>query len=316
MGYKFKKYSSLLLPSLTALLDKSFSIENSDKEGLVKWKYFDKFLKGKTITYLALDENNNVISHYTNIPFTISYSGKSFKSMICTDMCTDKKNRGKGLISQLSAKVYEEVKNKGYDFSLGFSNDAGVKVDKYASSYGYVIPGKFVRYFKFVVYRKNIQYQLIKTNNFNKELSDYTSNYLKVKKDYDYLYWRYVKKPNSEYDIYNIVNNNKIIGYVVLRFLRQKCYIYDIVTVGDDKKHMITVLRSIENKALDHGVRIIIYNVLDNNYWKSLFNKYKYFKRVNNNINYYLTVKIHNKNLPCDLILNKENWLLMNGDIL
>jgi hypothetical protein len=72
---------------------------------------------------------------------------------------------------------------------------------------------------------------------------------------------------------------------------------------------MITILRSIENKALEHGIKIIVYNVLDNNYWKSLFNKYKYFKRTSNNINYYLTIKIHNNSIPADFVLNKENWL-------
>jgi hypothetical protein len=236
--------------------------------------------------------------------------------MVCTDMCTDIRHRGKGLISKLSTEVYNEVKKKKYDFSLGYSNDEGVQVDKHANNYGYIIVGKFVRYFKVVVSKKNINYKLVRTNTLDQDYYSHYSNYLRIKKDHDYLYWRYLKKPNREYDIYNIIEDNKVVGYVVLRFLKYKCYIYDIITENDDKKHMITVLRSIENKALEHNIRLVIYNVLDNDYWKTLFNKYIYLKRINNNINYYLTVKIHNNKIPIDIILNNDNWLLMNGDIL
>ncbi len=316
MDYKITEYSPSFLPSLAKLLNNSFHIENKDKKRLVLWKYFDEYLHNKTITYLALDKENNVVSHYTNLPIDITYLNKTYTCMICTDMCTDIDHRGKGLITQLSTHVYNEVKKKGYDFSLGFSNDEGVEVDKHANNYGYVVVGKFVRYFKFVLYKKNIDYLLTRTDSLHQDYYSHHSKYLRIKKDHDYLYWRYIKKPNREYDVYNIMDGNRVVGYVILRFLKYKCYIYDIVTENDDKKHMITVLRSIENKALEHKVRLVIYNVLDNNYWQTLFNKYKYFKRTNNTVNYYLTIKIHNTEMPKDIILDKENWLLMNGDIL
>lgn len=316
MDYKLTKYSTSYQTALTTLLNNSFHIENKDKKRLVLWKYFDNYLGNKTITYIALDEERNVVGHYTNLPIGVTYLGKTYRCMICTDMCTDIQHRGKGLITKLSAKVYNEVRKNNYDFSIGFSNDDGVQVDKHSNSYGYVIVGKFVRYFKIVVYRKNISYKLEKTNTLDKDYYSHHSKYLRIKKDHDFLYWRYLKKPNREYEIYNIKENNKIIGYVILRFLKFKCYIYDIITENDNKKHMITVLRSIENKALEHNVRLIIYNVLENKYWQSLFNKYKYFKKANNNVNYYLTIKIHNDKVPKDIILDHEHWLLMNGDIL
>lgn len=316
MEYRVIKYSTSYLPSLTFLLDRTFTIENKDKVGLIIWKYFDKFLKNQTVTYIVLDQNKKVIGHYSNIPLSVSYTNKSYKSLVCTDMCTDLAHRGKGLISKLAAKVYLEVKNKNYDFSLGFSNDAGVKVDRYSKNYGYCIVGNFVRYFKFVIYRKNIKYKLISTNKFASDFYSPNSKYLKIKKDRNYLNWRYFKKPNSEYEVYTIAENDIIHGYVILRFINYKCYIYDIVTKNEDRNHMITVLRSIENKALDNKIRLIIYNVLDNNYWKSLFNRYKYFKKVRNNINYCLTIKIHSQSIKKNFVLNKENWILMNGDIL
>lgn len=317
MDYKFQKYSSDYLPSFTELLDKSFDIENKDKQALIQWKLFDNYHNGKTITYIALDKEDNVVGQYTNLPVKIAYGDKIYNSMICVDMATDINHRGKGLITKLSQYVYQEVVGNKYDLTIGFSNDDGLKVDKNASNYGYKIVGRFVRYFKIVVYRKNIKSKIVLTDHFetSSEFGN-KANFLRIYKDYYYLTWRYLSKPNSEYSIYQIVQNEIAVGYVVLRFKGNKCYIYDILVNNISKKEMITVLRSIENKALDKGIRIIVYNVLDNNFWKSLFNRYKYFKKTNNKINYYLTVKIHNPSLLPEFILDKENWLLMNGDIL
>lgn len=316
MEYRYKKYSPPYLSSLTTLLDNSFSIENKNKKGLISWKYFDEYLNDKTITYIAIDNKHMVVSHYANLPIGVMRRKKEYNAMICTDMCTAIDHRGKGLISQLSSRVYKDVTSKGYDFSVGFSNDDGIKVDKYASNYGYKIVGRFVRYFKVVVYRKKISLRLDKTTGFTKDLYNKSSEFYKIKKDNHYLTWRYIKKPNNEYDIYNIIQDEEIVGYVVLRFVQYKCYIYDLVTKTDEKSLMITVLRSIENKAMDLGIRIIIYNVLDNSYWMNLFNRYKYFKKETNLVNYYLTIKIHNQKVNSEQLLNKENWLIMNGDIL
>ncbi len=316
MDYRVRKFSSVYLFSLTKLIDASFSVENKDKVGLVQWKYFDEYLNDNSITYIALDQTNNVVSHYTNVPVSISFGDNIYRSMICTDMCTSPGFRGKGLISKLSAKVYREVIANKYDFSLGFSNDEGIKIDKYAKGYGYSIVGKFVRYFKIVTYRTNAQYKLLKISNFNRDFYPQASKFFKVKKDYEYLNWRYVSKPNSEYEIYGILENDSNIGYIVLLFIKYKCYVCDIIIQNDDKSQMIQVLRSIENIALDRKVRLIIYNVLDNKFWKSLFSKYKYLKKENNNTNYYLTIKSHNEKIPKELILNKNMWIVMNGDIL
>lgn len=316
MDYKIEKFSAPYLNSLTKLLDQSFSIQNKNKSQLVKWKYFDEFFRNQTITYIAFNQSNEVISHYANLPISISYQNEIYKAMVCTDMCTDPRYRGRGLISKLSAEVYKQVKKKSYDLSIGFSNDEGVKVDKNYKEYGYVVVGKFVRYFKVIVSRKKINYKLVRTDTIKNTFSYINSKYFRIKKDVEFLNWRYIKKPRSEYDVYNILEDNQAVGYVILRFINKRCYIYDIVCGLEDKSNMVNILRSIENKALDHDSRIIIYNVLDNKYWIELFNRYKYFKKTRNKVDYHLTVKIH-QNFPNeDLVLNKENWLMMNGDMI
>lgn len=317
MEYRLQKYSHSYLDSFINLLDSAFEIENKDKRGLVEWKYFDTYHQRETITYIALDEADKVVAQYTNLPVRIAHQNILFNSMICIDMTTHLNHRGKGLITKLSEKVYEEVRNNHYDFTLGFSNDEGINVDKYSRSYGYVEVGKFARYFRIAIRRKATPCRLVLVNSFETDaVFGNQTQYCRIYKDFDYLSWRYIRKPNSEYTIYQIILDKKAIGYIVLRFKENKCYIYDILINDLGKTEMINVLWSIENTALDQGIRIIVYNVLDNTFWQSLFNKYKYYKKTNNAVNYYLTIKIHNPTVSTDLLLNKDNWIIMNGDIL
>ncbi len=305
-----KKFSKKYLASLTTLLNDSFKIETTNKEKLVDWKYFDKYLNDKTITYIVIDDTDSVVSHYTNIPITVS-ADRKYKAMVCTDMCTDPKFRGLGLISQLSSQVYSEVRKQEYDFSIGFSNDQGIQVDKHSDKYGYQIIGRFVRYFKFVLFSTNARYKLEKNINIV-EFED-NSSYYKIFKSPDYITWRYIRKPNNDYEIFDIKDGEKTIGLVVLRFKNYKCYVYDIISNPnyDIKK----IMQAIDNLAMQRAAPLIIYNVLDNNYWKKVFGMF-YFKKTYNHTNYYLTIKIHNKNVDEQKLINKENWLVMNGDIL
>lgn len=167
------------------------------------------------------------------------------------------------------------------------------------------------------MFSKKISTKLILTDSFDDNfVSGNKSDFFRIYKDKEYLNWRYKDKPNSDYSIYKIVKEEKILGYIVLRFKGYKCYIHDILVNNLDRGEMITVLRSIENKALEEGIRIIVYNVLDNLYWQKLFNRHIYFKKNNNKSNYYLTIKIHNNSVPQELVTNKDNWIIMNGDIL
>jgi predicted acetyltransferase len=296
MEYKFIRFSNSYLLSLTKLLTKTFSIENDDKKALIQWKYFDPFFKGKSITYIALDKNNNVVGHYSTMPITIERGTKKFQSTLSTDAATDPDHRGLGIMSKLSKKLYDDVASKGYDFSFGYPNEVGVVMDKYSKNYGYQVVGKFVRYFKLAFFRKQIPYSLVKVESQNELINPVIipDSYFKVKKDSDYIMWRYLKKPNREYTVYKIEKNNKTVGYAVLKLTKFKCYIYDITADYKDTRSMKKILQSIENKALEHGVKLLIYNVLENTYWNNLFG-FKYLKKGKFHTNYYFSIHLHNE---------------------
>ncbi|MEN9328538.1 MAG: hypothetical protein RI947_1346 [Candidatus Parcubacteria bacterium] len=315
MTYKILPYTTHYLRPLSSLLHDSFDIKTRDKEQFVTWKYFDSFHNNKTITYIALAEDGRVASHYTNIPIPLYRNGSVHQSMLCTDMATARAHRGKGLITQLSTNVYKKVIHNNYDCSFGFSNSEGLKIDKYSHNYGYTIVAPFSRYFKPLIRKKLTSYVLHPTENFHEDIP-LTNDYWRIYKSTDYLTWRYLDKPTNDYTIYTIEEHNKIVGYVVIRFSGIRCYVYDIITPLNTHEQMVKILQSIENEALIRKKRLIIYNVLDNTYWKTLFSTANYFNKKNNSITYYLTVKTHSTQKDLSSLLDSEKWLLMGGDII
>ena len=63
---------------------------------------------------------------------------------ISTNMAVHPAYRGRGLIKQVSTPVYETLLSQGGLAGVGFSNAAGVKVDKRSKGYGYQVVGKMM----------------------------------------------------------------------------------------------------------------------------------------------------------------------------
>lgn len=316
MEYKFVKYNPSYLSSLIELLTRSFAIENTDKIKLVKWKYFDPFFQNRSFTYITLDGKNNVVGHYSSMPISIQNGRKTYKTTLSTDAAVDRNHRGKGLMSKMASLLYKDVRDNGYDFSFGYPNEVGVVMDKHSKNYGYRIVGKFVKYITFVFIQRNVSYSLsrVPSSDLLEDLESEYGNFLTIKKDKAHLCWRYFKKPNNDYRIYRINFRGKIVGYVVLRFTRFKCYVYDIITSDIKLKHLKNVFYAIENKALDENARFVVYSVLDNAYWQKLF-RFPYVKKFYDRSHYYFSIHHHNGIIDPN-IFNKDKWILMSGDIL
>ncbi len=61
---------------------------------------------------------------------------------MCVNMATHPDYRGQGLIKQVARPVYEELAARGGVAGVGFSNAAGVRVDRHSRSYGYHVVGR------------------------------------------------------------------------------------------------------------------------------------------------------------------------------
>lgn len=315
MEYKILLYHKKYFHSFSDLLINNFKFDNTDKEKAIYWKFFDAIHNNNSVTYIATDKKH-VIAQYTNLPYLVCRKKTVYASMLCADMTTHEKYRGQGLISILSKKVYAVVQSKNVPFTIGFSNDSGVKVDKYSKGYGYVIVGNFVRYFKLLVFTKKSAISLVPTRTFSKSWKCTHSSYFKIDKSLPFLTYRYIKKPNNTYDLYELQKDSTPIGYVVIRKKRSIAYLYDLILTSYNLKSVSDAVSAVEYHMKKDKMRIFIMNVLDNPFWQELARKHHLAKRKRNKVNHHLTIKIHGKIINKETIYNKDNWFLMGGDIL
>lgn len=310
--YTFVPFTKQYFTQLVALITDSFKIKNEENERLIEWKLFDPFLLNRTITYIALTQDNQVVGHYSNVPVTIEKDDQDYKGMACIDMTTHPEHRRRGIISELAKRVYKDVVDQGYDLSIGFSNSEGVQVDKNASGYGYVIVGAFAQYAKFKIFSIKTPYKLSPITEIHPTHG--TAFYYQVKKDAEYLKWRYLKKPGYRYDLFEVVNAIEETS-VVLRIVGRKLYLYDIVTPVTSNEHIKSVISAVENYALSKGIHIVVIPVVDNMFWKKVLVKNGFRKLPLTKKHFYLTVKVHNEEKVSKDIFDSNKWFIMNGDL-
>jgi hypothetical protein len=316
MGYQISKYSSEHFHGVVHLLDQTFGINAVDKASIIAWKYHS-IHKDTSVIFVATDSSGNVVSHYANIPVAITWHEQVYSCSICVDMATDKRHRGNRLISQLAQFVYPEVITNGTAFSIGFSNEYGIQVDKHARNYGYTIVGKFSNYFTLSLIKRKTPYQLTPVQQIDQLSIDNDLPFFRIHKTKEYVSWRYIDKPNKDYFIYRISAANKSVGFVVLRVKNGKCYVHDIMVNDYTLTTLRTILQAIEITAIDLKTRLVVIPILENTYWRRVFFRTHYMKERTSKANRFLTVKIHNEAFQYKTeLFDKDKWLLMNGDIL
>ncbi|MBK8139193.1 MAG: GNAT family N-acetyltransferase [Chloroflexi bacterium] len=298
------------LSALVRLLDDSFQIANPDKAELVRWKFFAPIHRGGTVMAVALDDNR-VVSQYANTPLVLSDGGRPLSAMVCADMATAPQYRGRGLISQLARDVYARVVHSGAVLSIGYSNDAGVKVDMNARGYGYRVVGRFARYVSPVLRARTTPIRLEPAAEFNDgHLPVPSASSLSICKSADYLTWRYLRKPNADYRIFRIAHGPHSLGYAILRDSGQRAHLVDLIAEPTPD-----LIRAVQNTVRASGKRVLVVYVLDNPFWHQTLRGFVRIPRQARLENYYLTVKPHTSSMPAGWD-TPDRWRLMGGDII
>ena len=301
--YHFDRCDAFAVGSLTALLDHSFNIQNPAKEALVNWTFFAAAHHQSTICYTAITADNCMVSQYANVPIALHDNGNALNGMVCVDMTTHRDHRGKRLISQLAERVYADVVAAGFDLSIGFSSEAGIKVDQNATGYGYQVVGRYVRHV-YPLWRPQVTpYTLTPAPSFS-EMPDklllMPGDPLGIAKTADYLTWRYVEKPCNDYQIYRLNNVGAFAGYVVIRPSSRGAYIYDLIA---DFTDFNLIRAAVHNLLLARHQSTATWYVLDNHFWRRSLRG---------------SVRIPNHFAIVDraALLSAENWRMMASEIL
>ena len=217
----------------------------------------------------------------------------------------------------MSKKLYWDIKED--TFTVWFSNKNWVKVDKNSKWYGYVVIDRLKKLYFLAFYKKKLFYNFYEINDFyeidklNFNEFNFFSDKFTFNKTKEYIIWRYFKKPNRDYKIYLLKDNNLIIWYVVVKINGKDLVIFDFNLKKYDNFERKKIINTFNNICLSNNRYIFTLHVLYNLFWKNLF---KGFFKIKINGDNYFTLKNHNNFLNRESNLNKNNWIIISGDIL
>jgi hypothetical protein len=272
----------------------------------IQWKFFSKYKNSDILLAVSQDK---VVWQYTNAETGVSVFWKETKQSQCLDMCVDKNFRWQGIITKLSNQFYSW---KTFDFSFGFSNAQGVKIDKHASWYRYNIIWALtnIYIFPFMFFSKR-QHNFSDISLFWEIQNDTPLKY-QIHKDKKYLTWRYFENPETDtYSKQSITSlSGKFQGYIVFKTIWKRIYIMDITL--QDHSEINSILKSFVAFSKSKRIYFIVYTTLYNSHWKNIFWWYRCIKRKRRDA--FFTVR-KNTNTHNDVFVS-DNWLIQLWDVI
>jgi GNAT superfamily N-acetyltransferase len=148
---------------------------------------------------------------------------------------------------------------------------------------------------------------------------DVSRNYgIIVRRDKEFLNWRYFKKPKAKYTVFVAEETDRILGYVVLRIedIKRLGYVVDLLAYTDRK----SAIQSLILKAVEYfkkeNVNLVICWMPNSN------SNTKVFYRILNAQGFVrlfgrstpLIARVNVSNLPEEYLRNPKNWYVTIGD--
>lgn len=315
MTINIKKYNNDL-KNLSYLIDESFWIQLINKTKLVEWKFMQNINHKKNKIFCAY-EDERIIGQYSNISHIFSFKNFLLEWYLCQDMCVLKEYRWQGLISQMSKKLYSNIKEQ--TFTIWFSNNLWIKVDKNSKWYWYNIIDN-MKWYYFPTFLSKKWYEFEKIYNFKSlDVIDFSklnifSNFIKINQNKNFIKWRYFDNPNiKKYDIFLVKENSEIIWYCIFS---KNSKSYNLLTFDTCKNiDRIKLINTFKSIAINEKYYLLSIILLENIFWNNFL---KWIIKINKKIDTYFTIKNHNdfSELWKKSNLNKENWIILSRDIL
>lgn len=236
---RYKKGDEDGIVRLSKIVFPNFDFKKTD----FLWRHkFDK----KNV-FVAVDESNNIVSHWAFIEKKLCFSKREYKAGLTMAAMTAPSHQGKGIFTQLANRLLGDVQKDGYDFLFGFPNDISLGIHERAG---------FVRIKDFHIY----SHPVIKNNGSGAVQLAHISNWsyphdnvIHIKKDSPYLEWRYIEIPSKVYKFFSVFSKKRILGAIVVKKYRR-----------NDGVHLQMVDFLCEEKSPKPGVVFDLLNTLGN----------------------------------------------------
>lgn len=123
------------------LLAAAFGRQPCEMARLCRWMY-----AGQPVLAWGAWDGLRLAAQYCSLDRSLHLPGAPAPIRVgqCANMAVHPDYRGRGLVKQLARPVYEALAGRGGIAGVGFSNAAGVQVDRHSKSYGYHVVGQMV----------------------------------------------------------------------------------------------------------------------------------------------------------------------------
>lgn len=297
------------------LLDACFGIKNASKEALIRWKYFSPSFFASLVASVAKDDQNNLVGFYCNKLLPMVAGTGRYSAGVCLDMATHPDHRGKGLISKLFPMVYQKVREQGVDFSFGFSNQSGIKVDQHSSNYGYFVVAQLQSSFKPLFHAVELGVRTERVTSFDVPVLPFTKAF-QVVPSKDYLTWRYLKKPAAKYEVFSVSEGDHHQAYLILLFSAYKVELLKILPTTEHLD-LTRMIQAAQNIGIERGKKMMTLLALKNAFWEQQLKMSNFTVVAYQRSHYYLTVKPHRTDPDfIKKVCDPDAWAVLGGDVL
>ena len=283
------------------------------------WKYMGNNPAGKSIVYV-MENNGKIIVHFAVVPYRLRVLGgdilgsHSIGSMVLPEW------QGKGLIKFVADKLFEETVKRKILFSYGFPNDLAYELHKKMFAYDDIT--------QIYTMEKETDKKRASTSNSFKflpierfdnsvdELWDLAKDTYKVSvvRDAVYLNWRYLERPDQKYYAFGAYENDKLVGYVILKLYRDdkilKGHIIDIFNLPERDDIASFLIENSEKFFVENKTNIESSWVSGSGLYNRLLEE-KGFKPVRPRP---LICRINFDKERYSEVINGKNWYFTMGD--
>lgn len=294
---------------------------------LINWKNKkNPFGNADSFTFLMVN-NSEIIAQYATIPKEFYIKGKKFDCIQSVGTMTHPDYRGLGIITYLAKIAYEYAKSKGYKFVYGFPNQVIYKLRE--TKLNWTILGEVELFQKRIEntqsHNKTFNLSIKEVGIFEERINRLWENSknlynVTIKKDKNYLNWRYIKHPFIKYKNFLVLDESEeVIAFFILKRYTTSNgsnygHIVDFSVGNYNNISEINTFELIENFSLNYFKedcsKISFWlpsNILKNFAIKNLgYNLVK--------MNTYFGYRIFSEFQRLSLLNNYENWNITMGD--
>lgn len=138
---EFRRLTQADDPDWAALLAAAFDRSTDNMLALLRWQR-----AGFPVEAWGAWDGARLVAQYSSLitHLHVPSEEQPIPTGFCVNMATHPDYRGKGLIKHVARPVYETLAGQGVMLGIGFSNAAGVQVDRHSEHYQYQVVGRML----------------------------------------------------------------------------------------------------------------------------------------------------------------------------